>query len=122
RWATHGAPTPVNAHPHVSNGEVAVVHNGIIENFEVLRARLVDQGYAFATQTDSEVIAHLIHAHWHGSANGDLLRAVLLAVAEFHGAYAIAVISSREPGRVIGARQGSPLVVGFAEHDRYLAS
>lgn len=122
RWATHGAPTPVNAHPHVSNGEVAVVHNGIIENFEPLRARLIAQGYAFATQTDSEVIAHLIHAHWHGAAQGDLLEAVRRAIAEFHGAYAIAVISTREPGRVIGARQGSPLVVGFTDDDRYLAS
>ena len=122
RWATHGAPTPVNAHPHVSSGEVAVVHNGIIENFEALRTRLSEAGYAFATQTDSEVIAHLIHAHWHGAANGDLLRAVQMAVAEFQGAYAIAVISTREPGRVIGARQGSPLVVGFGHDDRFLAS
>src|SRR5262249_23040587 len=105
-----------------SKGEVAVVHNGIIENFEPLRARLVNQGYAFATQTDSEVIAHLIHAHWHGAAHGDLLCAVRMAIAEFHGAYAIAVISTREPGRVIGARQGSPLVVGFTDDDRYLAS
>src|SRR6266853_4221213 len=64
RWATHGAPTTVNAHPHVSGGEVAVVHNGIIENFEALRIRLIAEGYAFATQTDSEVIAHLIHSHW----------------------------------------------------------
>jgi glucosamine--fructose-6-phosphate aminotransferase (isomerizing) len=122
RWATHGAPTPVNAHPHVSGDEVAVVHNGIIENFEALRTRLTGEGYKFATQTDSEVIAHLIHSHWHGAGNGDLLRAVQMAVAEFHGAYAIAVISSREPGRVIGARQGSPLVVGFGDDDRYLAS
>src|ERR1700675_1827262 len=122
RWATHGAPTTVNAHPHVSGGEVAVVHNGIIENFEALRTRLSADGYAFATQTDSEVIAHLIHSHWHGAGNGDLLCAVQMAVAEFHGAYAIAVISAREPGRVIGARQGSPLVVGFSDDDRYLAS
>jgi glucosamine--fructose-6-phosphate aminotransferase (isomerizing) len=122
RWATHGAPTPVNAHPHVSGDEVAVVHNGIIENFEALRTRLTGEGYKFATQTDSEVIAHLIHSHWHGAGNGDLLHAVQMAVAEFHGAYAIAVISSREPGRVIGARQGSPLVVGFGDDDRYLAS
>ena len=122
RWATHGAPTPVNAHPHVSGGEVAVVHNGIIENFEALRERLIAAGYAFATQTDSEVIAHLVHAHWHGAAAGDLLAAVRLAVAEFHGAYAIAVISTREPGRVVGARQGSPMVVGLGDDDHYLAS
>ncbi len=108
RWATHGAPTPANAHPHVSGGEIAVVHNGIIENYEALRERLQAQGYEFATQTDTEVIAHLVHAHWHGAGGGDLLRAVQATVAEFHGAYAIAVISTREPGRVVGARAGQP--------------
>ena len=122
RWATHGAPSPVNAHPHTSGGEIAVVHNGIIENFEALRDRLRAQGYTFRTQTDSETIAHLVHAHWHGAAQGDLLRAVQLAVAEFQGAYAIAVISAREPGRVVGARQGSPLVVGLGADDHFLAS
>ena len=122
RWATHGAPTPVNAHPHLSGGEIAVVHNGIIENFETLRARLIAEGYVFATQTDSEIIPHLVHSLWHGAANGDLLRAVQLAVAEFKGAYAIAVISAREPGRVVGARQGSPMVVGIGEDDHFLAS
>ena len=122
RWATHGAPSQVNAHPHLSGGEVAVVHNGIIENYEALRQRLQAQGYVFGTQTDSETIAHLVHAHWHGAAQQDLLRAVQLAVAEFEGAYAIAVISAREPGRVIGARQGSPLVVGLGEEDHFLAS
>jgi glucosamine--fructose-6-phosphate aminotransferase (isomerizing) len=122
RWATHGAPSPVNAHPHLSSGEIAVVHNGIIENFEALRERLQKQGYEFCTQTDTEVIAHLVHAHWHGAAKEDLLHAVQLAVAEFQGAYAIAVISTREPGRVIGARQGSPLVVGLGTDDHFLAS
>src|SRR4029079_16720717 len=72
RWATHGAPTPDNAHPHLSGGEVAVVHNGIIENFEELREKLKSGGYVFRTQTDTEVIAHLVHAHWHGAANRDL--------------------------------------------------
>jgi glutamine---fructose-6-phosphate transaminase (isomerizing) len=122
RWATHGAPSPVNAHPHTSRDEVAVVHNGIIENYEVLRERLKAQGYVFQTQTDTEVIAHLVHAHWHGAAHGDLLRAVQLAVAEFHGAYSIAAITTREPGRVVGARQGSPLVVGIGKDDHFLAS
>jgi glucosamine--fructose-6-phosphate aminotransferase (isomerizing) len=122
RWATHGAPTPDNAHPHLSGGEIAVVHNGIIENYEALRDRLKAQGYVFRTQTDTEVIAHLVHAHWHGEAGGDLLAAVRMAVREFHGAYAIAVISTREPGRVIGARQGSPLVVGVGDNDHFLAS
>jgi glutamine---fructose-6-phosphate transaminase (isomerizing) len=118
RWATHGAPTPANAHPHVSHGEIAVVHNGIIENFEPLRERLQRQGYEFVTQTDSEVIAHLIHAHY----EGDLLAAVTKAVREFRGAYAIAAISTREPGRIVGARAGSPLLVGIGEGDHYLAS
>jgi glutamine---fructose-6-phosphate transaminase (isomerizing) len=118
RWATHGAPTADNAHPHVSNGEIAVVHNGIIENFEPLRERLQQQGYRFVTQTDTEVIAHLIHAYY----DGDLRLAVSKAVAEFRGAYAIAAISTREPGRIIGARAGSPLLVGVGEHDHFLAS
>ena len=118
RWATHGAPTSANAHPHVSGGEIAVVHNGIIENFEPLRARLQQQGYTFVTQTDTEVIAHLIHANY----DGDLLAAVTRAVAEFHGAYAIAAMTTREPGRVVGARAGSPLLVGVGERDHFLAS
>jgi len=118
RWATHGAPTPANAHPHVSHGEIAVVHNGIIENFEPLRERLQQQGYRFVTQTDSEVIAHLIHANY----RGDLLDAVRKTIAEFQGAYAIAAITMREPGRIVGARAGSPLLVGIAEDDHYLAS
>jgi glucosamine--fructose-6-phosphate aminotransferase (isomerizing) len=122
RWATHGAPTPDNAHPHLSDNEIAVVHNGIIENYEALRERLKAQGYVFRTQTDTEVIAHLVHAHWHGAGRGDLLASVQLAVAEFHGAFAIAVISTREPGRVVGARQGSPLVVGIGAGDHFLAS
>ncbi len=122
RWATHGAPTEDNAHPHTSNGEIAVVHNGIIENFEGLRDQLKARGYEFRTQTDTEVIAHLVHSHWHGPGGGDLLRAVRAAVAEFAGAYAIAVISTREPGRIVGARAGSPLVVGLGDDDHFLAS
>ena len=122
RWATHGAPTEDNAHPHTSGGEVAIVHNGIIENFEELRARLKAQGYVFRTQTDSEVIAHLVHAHWHAPGGGDLRRAVQDAAAQFHGAYAIAAISTREPGRVVGARMGSPMVVGIGADDHFLAS
>ena len=118
RWATHGAPTPANAHPHVSHDEIAVVHNGIIENFEPLRERLQQNGYTFVTQTDSEVIAHLIHANYHG----DLLEAVRKTIAEFRGAYAIAAITMREPGRIVGARAGSPLLVGIAGDDHYLAS
>ncbi|HXU67394.1 MAG TPA: glutamine--fructose-6-phosphate transaminase (isomerizing) [Casimicrobiaceae bacterium] len=122
RWATHGAPTPDNAHPHLSGGEIAVVHNGIIENFEELRDKLQAAGYVFRTQTDTEVIAHLVHSYWHREDGGDLLAAVQHAIAEFKGAYAIAVISTRERGRVIGARQGSPLLVGIGGHDHFLAS
>jgi glucosamine--fructose-6-phosphate aminotransferase (isomerizing) len=122
RWATHGAPTSDNAHPHLSSGEIAVVHNGIIENFEELRDKLKARGYVFRTQTDTEVIAHLVHMYWHGEGGGDLLAAVQRAIAEFKGAYAIAVISTRERGRVIGARQGSPLLVGIGDHDHFLAS
>jgi glucosamine--fructose-6-phosphate aminotransferase (isomerizing) len=122
RWATHGAPTPDNAHPHLSGGEIAVVHNGIIENYEELRDALRARGYVFRTQTDTEVIAHLVHSYWHGEGGGDLLAAVRQAIARFKGAYAIAVISTRERGRVIGARQGSPLLVGIGEHDHFLAS
>jgi glucosamine--fructose-6-phosphate aminotransferase (isomerizing) len=118
RWATHGAPTQANAHPHVSHDEIAVVHNGIIENFESLRERLEKQGYLFVTQTDTEVIAHLIHANY----RGDLLDAVRKTVAEFRGAYAIAAITTREPDRIVGARAGSPLLVGVADEDHYLAS
>ncbi len=118
RWATHGAPTSANAHPHVSHDEIAVVHNGIIENFESLRERLEKQGYLFVTQTDTEVIAHLIHANY----RGDLLDAVRRTVAEFRGAYAIAAITTREPDRIVGARAGSPLLVGVADQDHYLAS
>jgi len=94
RWATHGAPTSDNAHPHLSGGEIAVVHNGIIENYEALRDSLKARGYVFRTQTDTEVIAHLIHAYWHAEGGGDLLVAVQQAIAEFRGAYAIAVIST----------------------------
>ena len=122
RWATHGAPTSDNAHPHLSGGEIAVVHNGIIENYEALRDKLIAQGYVFRTQTDTEVIAHLVHWHWHRPDCGDLLAAVRRAIAEFKGAYAIAVISTRERGRVVGARQGSPLLVGIGDHDHFLAS
>ena len=121
RWATHGEPSESNAHPHFSRDEIGVVHNGIIENFEPLRARLKEAGYSFVTQTDSEVVAHLIHAAY----EGDLLSAVQSAVGEMQGAYAIAVVSSREPHRLVGARAGSPLVVGLGDSatgENFLAS
>jgi glucosamine--fructose-6-phosphate aminotransferase (isomerizing) len=118
RWATHGAPVTGNAHPHFSRNEVAVVHNGIIENYESIRADLKSAGYEFVTETDSEVIAHLIHQLY----RGDLLAAVCAAVARFKGAYAIAVMHKGEPQRLVGARSGSPLVVGLGKDENFLAS
>ena len=108
RWATHGAPVTVNAHPIFSRDEIAVVHNGIIENYEELRTQLKARGYVFESQTDTEVIAHLIHSYY----AGDLFLAVRRAAAELQGAYAIAVFCKAEAQRVVGARQGNPLVLG----------
>jgi len=118
RWATHGAPVTANAHPHFSRDEVAVVHNGIIENYESIRAELKRAGYEFVTDTDTEVIAHLVHQLY----RGDLLTAVRRAVSRFTGAYAIAVMHKAEPQRLVGARHGSPLVVGRGEGENFLAS
>jgi len=118
RWATHGAPVTTNAHPHFSRDEVAVVHNGIIENYEEIREELKRAGYEFVTETDSEVIAHLVHSLY----KGDLFDAVRGAVARFKGAYAIAVVHRAEPKRLVGARQGSPLVVGVGKGENFLAS
>jgi len=118
RWATHGAPETQNAHPILSRGEIAVVHNGIIENHEELRAALQEQGYRFESQTDTEVIAHLVHSLYRGS----LLEAVYVAVKELKGAYAIALVSKNEPHTVVGARAGSPLVVGQGKDEFFLAS
>ncbi|ANB71437.1 glutamine--fructose-6-phosphate aminotransferase [Paraburkholderia phytofirmans OLGA172] len=118
RWATHGMPAIANAHPIFSGDQIAVVHNGIIENHEALREALIAQGYEFASQTDTEIIAHLIHSHY----CGDLLAAVHNAIRVLKGAYAIAVICKDEPQRVIGARQGSPLVVGLGADGAFLAS
>jgi glutamine---fructose-6-phosphate transaminase (isomerizing) len=118
RWATHGAPVTTNAHPHFSRDEVAVVHNGIIENYEEIRTELKRAGYEFVTETDSEVIGHLVH-HYYA---GDLADAVRRAVKRFKGAYAIAVMHKGEPQRLVGARQGSPLVVGVGAGENFLAS
>ena len=119
RWATHGVPSECNAHPHVSEG-VAVVHNGIIENFEALRAALRARGYAFVSDTDTEAVAHLIHSKL--QAAPDLLDAVRLAVAELEGAYAIGVISASDPARAVVARRGSPLLLGIGDDGNYAAS
>ncbi|HVF34662.1 MAG TPA: class II glutamine amidotransferase, partial [Candidatus Saccharimonadia bacterium] len=116
RWATHGAPSTRNAHPVVSRDAVAVVHNGIIENHAELR----DGGYDFATDTDTEVIAHLVEREQ--AAGHALLAAVQRVIPMLHGAYAIAVVSQREPGVVVGARRGSPMVVGLADGEQFIAS
>ncbi|WP_230939552.1 glutamine--fructose-6-phosphate transaminase (isomerizing), partial [Burkholderia vietnamiensis] len=118
RWATHGAPVTQNAHPIFSSNALALVHNGIIENFETLRDALRAKGYEFVSQTDTEVIAHLVHSLY----RGDLFEAVREAVQQLHGAYAIAVTHKDQPHTVVGARQGSPLVVGHGDGENFLAS
>ncbi|HCY64861.1 MAG TPA: glutamine--fructose-6-phosphate transaminase (isomerizing) [Oxalobacteraceae bacterium] len=118
RWATHGAPASHNAHPHFSRERIALVHNGIIENHDELRAELIAAGYVFESQTDTEVIAHLVDQMY----TGDLFETVQQAVKRLHGAYAIAVFCRDEPHRVVGARQGSPLIVGTGVGENFLAS
>lgn len=120
RWATHGAPTEGNAHPHFSGDEVAVVHNGIIENHEELREELKGLGYVFTSQTDTEVIVHLIH-HTLKSIP-DLTDALKAAVKRLHGAYGLALISAKQPDRLVAARSGSPLVIGLGLGENFLAS
>ena len=130
RWATHGAPAVHNAHPHFSHGpgnthkdavgRVALVHNGIIENHDELRAELQAKGYVFVSQTDTEVIAHLVDSLY----AGDLLKAMQAALPQLHGAYALAVFHKDEPHRVVGARAGSPLILGVGQshEENFLAS
>jgi glucosamine--fructose-6-phosphate aminotransferase (isomerizing) len=120
RWATHGGVTEPNAHPHISMSEIAVVHNGIVENHEEQRARLQALGYAFESQTDTEVIAHLIHYYF--KADGDLFSATRKAAADLRGAYAIGVVALADPETMTGARMGCPLVVGLGEGENFLAS
>ena len=120
RWATHGAPTEGNAHPHFSGNEVAVVHNGIIENHEELREELKGLGYVFTSQTDTEVIVHLIHHTL--KAHPNLADALKSAVKRLHGAYGLALISVKQPDRLVAARSGSPLVIGLGHGENFLAS
>jgi len=120
RWATHGGVTELNAHPHVSRGEIAVVHNGIIENHDEQRARLKQLGYAFESQTDTEVIAHLIHHYY--TASKDLFAATRQATAELTGAFAIAVIARHAPDEMVCARMGCPLLIGLGEGENFIAS
>ena len=120
RWATHGAPSERNAHPHISDDGLAVVHNGIIENHEAMRERLSKLGYAFVSDTDTEVVAHLVHYHY--KTTGDLCLATHRAVSELIGAYAIAVVSQKDPRRMVVARKGAPLLLGLGEGENFCAS
>ncbi len=122
RWATHGKPDTQNAHPHISNGLIAVVHNGIIENYEALRTELKAAGYLFTSETDTEVIAHLIHQQYVASGKKDLAQSVRAVLPQLHGAYAIGVIAQDQPTTLVGARVGSPLVVALGDKENFLAS
>ena len=120
RWATHGVPSERNAHPHISGDGLAIVHNGIIENHETLRTELEREGYTFSSETDTEVIAHRIH--YYSKTTGDLFKAVRSTVAELQGAYALAVVSERDPDRMILAREGCPVVIGLGVEENFVAS
>ncbi|MCV6614962.1 MAG: glutamine--fructose-6-phosphate transaminase (isomerizing) [Cellvibrionaceae bacterium] len=119
RWATHGKPSQSNAHPHHSD-HIAIVHNGIIENHETLRSQLMAMGYEFNSETDTEVIAHLLHHNY--KAEQDIFKSLQATVSQLEGAYGIAVISSHEPERLVAARSGSPLVLGIGIEENFLAS
>jgi len=119
RWATHGVPSVVNAHPHIdTEGHIALIHNGIIENYIALRQRLEARGHKFRTETDTETLAHLIADAY----QGDLLQAVQMALAQVRGTYGLAVICDREPDRIVAARMGSPLIIGVGEDENFVAS
>lgn len=120
RWATHGEPSELNAHPHLSSDQIALVHNGIIENHEQLREQLTAQGYIFQSQTDTETIVHLVHSLLVSGSN--LIAAVQQAVKQLEGAFGLAVINKNEPERIICARSGSPLVLGLGIGENFLAS
>ena len=120
RWATHGVPTENNAHPHLSEQDIALVHNGIIENHEILKNELLSKGYIFESDTDTEVVVHRIH--YHLAANVNLFDAVKMTVRELEGAYALAVISKDEPHKMMVARSGCPVVIGVGINENYVAS
>ena len=122
RWATHGKPDTQNAHPHISNGLIAVVHNGIIENYETLRTELKAAGYLFTSETDTEVIAHLVHQQYVANGQKDIAQSVRAVLPKLHGAYAIGVIAEDQPTTLVGARVGSPLVIALGDKENFLAS
>lgn len=119
RWATHGAPNEANAHPHLDcTGKIAIVHNGVIENYQVLKKKLEETGHVFRSETDSEVLAHLIEVHY----RENLSEAVRLALLQVRGSYALAVVASDQPNVIVAARSGSPLMLGVGDHEYYLAT
>ncbi len=123
RWATHGPPNDINAHPHTSeSGKIAVVHNGIIENYTSLKKELKNKGYTFHTDTDTEVIAQLIEEIYHDGAEVDFEQAVRMALKQLVGTYGVAIVNSEEPNRIIIARKGSPLLLGIGEEEMFIAS
>ncbi len=121
RWATHGPPSEINAHPHVCNKSVALVHNGIIENHESLRVQQANKGFKFTSDTDTEVVVHQVY-DYHLNQKLDLLEAVRLTINDIEGAYALGVISNKDPQRIIAARFGSPLVIGLGDDENFIAS
>ncbi|HEV2330151.1 MAG TPA: glutamine--fructose-6-phosphate transaminase (isomerizing) [Verrucomicrobiae bacterium] len=129
RWATHGVPSDRNCHPHVDfSGRIAVVHNGVVENYDALKTRLASEGYQFKSDTDTEALAHLIGHYYEkskrrdGTTNGVLTQAVCQALRDVIGTYGIAVVCADEPGTIIGARRGSPLIIGIGKGEHFLAS
>ncbi|MCB1828031.1 MAG: glutamine--fructose-6-phosphate transaminase (isomerizing), partial [Coxiellaceae bacterium] len=120
RWATHGKPSESNAHPHLSFDDLALVHNGIIENHDELRQALISNGYTFSSETDTEVAVHTIHKHLQG--DGKLLQAVYKASGELAGAFAFGIIRKQDPNTLIAVRRGSPLVIGIGQHEHFIAS
>jgi len=120
RWATHGAPTEANAHPHMAADDVAIVHNGIIENYQALRSQLTDAGYVFHSETDTEAVVNAVHARIQSESNW--LEALRSVIGDLEGAYALGIISRHEPGRLIAARRGSPLVIGVGIGEHFIAS
>src|SRR5208282_5787397 len=127
RWATHGPPSDENSHPHLDqSGKIAVVHNGVIENCERLKQKLLDQGHTFRSATDTEVLAHLIGSYYQGRASphnaSALTQAVCDALREVIGTYGLAVVCVDHPGLIVGARRGSPLIIGLGENENFLAS
>ena len=119
RWATHGQPSEVNSHPHADNtGTIHLVHNGIIENYQELKNQMLAEGHVFKSQTDTEVMAHLVGKHY----KGDLAQAVRDALKEVEGAYALGILCDKDPDKLVAARCGSPLIVGVGEGENFIAS